>query len=245
MGKGSNPVTLPRGLARRIAAVRAKRPRTVLDHILKHGHVTTEQLQELYGYEHPPRAARDVRELGIPLETFRVRDKRGRKIAAYRLNVAAFREERKPGGRTSFPKQFKDSLLERYGARCASCGIPLESRYLQIDHRVPYEVAGEVRRLAVSEFMLLCPSCNRTKSWTCEHCRNWREKQNADVCRACYWGSPSLHTHIALVEIRRVEVTWTGEEVGVLDRFGISCRKSGTSIQQAIKDMIRIHESTE
>lgn len=245
MGKGTNQVTLPRALARRIATVHAKRPRTVLDHILKHGHVTTEELQELYGYEHPPRAARDVRELGIPLETFRVRDKKGRRIAAYRLNVAAFREEREPGGRRSFPKQFKDSLLARYGPRCASCGISLEPRYLQIDHRVPYEVAGEVGRLAVSEFMLLCPSCNRSKSWTCEHCRNWQEEKSTEVCRACYWGSPSIYTHIALAQVRRVEVTWTGDEVNVLDGFRLECRASGTSIQQAIKDMIRRHASAE
>lgn len=47
------------------ATVTAKRPRTVIDHILKHGYVTTEELKEQYGYDHPPRAARDVREQGI------------------------------------------------------------------------------------------------------------------------------------------------------------------------------------
>ena len=43
--------------------VTAKRPRTVIDHILKHGQVTTAELRDLYGYDHPPRAARDVREV--------------------------------------------------------------------------------------------------------------------------------------------------------------------------------------
>ena len=48
----------------------AKRPRTVIGHILQHGFITSEELHSIYGYDHPPRAARDVREYGIPLETF-------------------------------------------------------------------------------------------------------------------------------------------------------------------------------
>ena len=53
-------------------SVTDKRPKTVIDHILTHGHITTDELKSQYGYNHPPRAARDVRERGIPLETFRV-----------------------------------------------------------------------------------------------------------------------------------------------------------------------------
>ncbi len=64
------------------ASVTARRPKTVIDHLLKHGHITTEELKTKYGYDHPPRAARDVRELGIQLETFRVTAANGRKIAA-------------------------------------------------------------------------------------------------------------------------------------------------------------------
>ena len=52
------------------AKVTAKRARTVIDHLLKHGSVTTEELQSIYGYDHPPRAIRDVRECDIPIETF-------------------------------------------------------------------------------------------------------------------------------------------------------------------------------
>lgn len=56
---------LPPEFIARCEAVTAKRPRTVIDHILTHGYVTTEELKEQYGYNHPPRAARDVREQGI------------------------------------------------------------------------------------------------------------------------------------------------------------------------------------
>ena len=52
-----------------ISKIKNKRARIVIDHILKNGFITTEDLEKEYGYSHPPRAARDVRETGIPLET--------------------------------------------------------------------------------------------------------------------------------------------------------------------------------
>lgn len=53
---------LPADFVERCRAVKAKRPRTVIEHILEHGYITTEELRTRYGYNHPPRAARDVRE---------------------------------------------------------------------------------------------------------------------------------------------------------------------------------------
>lgn len=53
-------------------SVTAKRPKTVINHILEYGFITTEELKVRYGYNHPPRAVRDVREHGIAIETFRV-----------------------------------------------------------------------------------------------------------------------------------------------------------------------------
>lgn len=80
--------------------ITAKRPKTVIDHILKHGFITTEELKDNYGYNHPPRAVRDVRENGIPLETFRVTGSDGRKIAAYRFGELSGGAVRKLSGRT-------------------------------------------------------------------------------------------------------------------------------------------------
>ncbi len=66
-----------------LKSVEAKRPKIVIDHILKHGRITTEELKDLYGYHHPPRAIRDVRERGIPIATFFVTGADGKRIAAY------------------------------------------------------------------------------------------------------------------------------------------------------------------
>jgi len=67
-------VKIPQAIIRRLDAVSAKRPRTVIQHLLKHGSITTVELTKLYGYEHPPRAIRDVRELGIPVVRYSVKD---------------------------------------------------------------------------------------------------------------------------------------------------------------------------
>ena len=62
--------------------VTAHRPKVMIDHIIAHGYITTEELKETYGYNHPPRVAGDVRDQGIPLETFKVKGRDGRSIAA-------------------------------------------------------------------------------------------------------------------------------------------------------------------
>jgi len=98
---------LPDDFIRRSKKVKAKRPRTVIEHILKHGYITTEELKNKYGYNHPPRAARDVREQGIPLETFRVTGSDGRKIGAYRFGDPKKARFSKLHGRTAFSKKLK------------------------------------------------------------------------------------------------------------------------------------------
>ncbi|MBZ0308561.1 MAG: HNH endonuclease [Anaerolineae bacterium] len=160
-----------------LQSVTAKRPRTVIEHILKHGYITTEELTQVYGYQHPPRAARDVREQGIPLETFNIKNSEGRTIAAYRFGDIKGISQDKLGGRRIFSKEFKSQLLEKQHGKCAICLTAFEERYLQIDHCIPYEIAGETER-QINEYMLLCGSCNRAKSWSCEHCTNWLETKS-------------------------------------------------------------------
>lgn len=218
--------------------VTKKRARTVIDHILEHGHITTEDLQDRYGYDHPPRAARDVREEGVPLETFKlVSSRTGRKIAAYRFADPADIKRGRIGGRKAFSKAFKDALIERYGEFDALTAQPVESRYLQIDHRVPYEVAGdgEHDEENLDAYMLLDASSQRAKSWSCEHCRNWTELLEEDICRACYWAFPESYTHVAMVEVRRVDLQWDGAEVAVYDRLAQEAKQEGVSVSALIK----------
>ena len=204
---------IPPGLLARIRRVVAKRPRVVLDHILKHGHVTTQELRDQYGYNHPPRAARDVREHGIALETFRVRGSDGRQIGAYRLKVGQSVVRRTQRGRRALPKVLKEQLVVRDGPRCQACCSQFDRLYLQIDHRVPYEVAGDEAggELRPNDYMLLCRECNRAKSWACEHCRNWTTIRDRRVCRTCYWANMQRYEHVALSPERRAVIVWQGK----------------------------------
>ena len=204
---------LPKDFLAKLKAVTKKRPKTVIDHILKHGFVTTEELKQM-GYEHAPRAARDVREQGIPLETFRVKDSNGRSIAAYRFGDPTKSEDKlsKTAGRTMLSKALKKALIEKYGSKCFIYLQPMEERLLQVDHRIPYEIGGEQDEHDVNCFMLLSPSANRAKSWTCEHCPNWEQK-NPDYCMKCFWAHPEEYTHIAGKEQRQIILTFTGGEI--------------------------------
>ena len=234
-------------LRHRIAQVTAKRPRTVLEHILRHGYVTTDELKQLYGYNHPPRAARDVRELGIPLITKKVTGPDGRKIAEYRLPTAAEEAEYrlptaaeeaegKASGRRAFSKAFKRLLLDRDGERCAICSGMFPGNILQIDHNVPYEVGGDPDgERNPDAYMLLCPSCNRTKSWTCEQCPNWLTAKDAATCTRCLLGSPTDYSHIATTPRRRLTLDWSAGEVGDFDRLKREADAAGQSVEQFAK----------
>ncbi|OFX24778.1 MAG: hypothetical protein A2033_03875 [Bacteroidetes bacterium GWA2_31_9] len=126
----------PKEFLEYIQSITNKRAKIVIDHILAHGFITTEDLEKTYGYNHPPRAARDVREAGIPLETFKIKSQEGKSIAAYKFGDLASLQTTRVGGRTLFSKDFKYSLLIACGSRCQVCNGLFEERYLQVDHRV-------------------------------------------------------------------------------------------------------------
>jgi 5-methylcytosine-specific restriction endonuclease McrA len=215
-----------------------KRAKVVIDHILKHSFITTEDLESIYGYNHPPRAARDVRETGIPLETFKVKSKEGKSIAAYRFGDLAQLQTNRLAGRILFSKEFKHTLFESCGGRCHICNGKFEERYLQVDHRVPYEVAGDLTDRDFQHFMLLCGSCNRAKSWSCEHCQNWKNLKKPPICMECYWGSPGNYHHIALEEIRRLDLQWNGDEIKYYDAIKIIANQNNIDLPIFIKKVI-------
>ena len=219
--------------------VTAKRPRTVIEHILKHGSITTEELSNDYGYDHPPRAVRDVRENGIPLETFKVASsKTGRQIAAYRFANAADVVAGRVGGRKAFSKQFKEKLIAHYGARSMITRESLEPRYLQIDHRIPYEIAGNDAAENVEHYMLLDASAQRAKSWSCEHCENFCTQKDIAVCTGCFWAFPENYTHIALRPERRLDIVWSGEEVTGFELFNQYAQEQNLSRQDLVKQAL-------
>lgn len=229
----------PKGFLDRLRAVTAKRAKTVIDHILAHGFITTEQLKDDYGYNHPPRAIRDVKEQGIGIEMYRTTGADGRTMAAYR-----FADPTASGtahsGRRAFSKAFKKLLIERDGGKCGICLAAFDPRTLQIDHRVPFEVAGDKPgELNPDAYFLVCGSCNRAKSWSCEHCQNWLVAKKKKACQTCYWANPTTYTHIALEQARRLDLVWQANETADYDRLVSLAESAGEPLPAFVKDALR------
>ncbi|MDD5272273.1 MAG: hypothetical protein PHU14_06095 [Methylovulum sp.] len=223
----------PKALLERIAAVTNKRARFVLDSILKDGVITTEQISQA-GYDHPPRAAQDVRDLGFRLKTIKVKHTNGRSIAAYKLDEGELEVGKK--GRRLLPKKERDALIHAAGDKCQLCGA---THNLQVDHRIPYEVAGESQYEERQPYQILCGSCNRKKSWECEHCKNWLQVHSFDVCLSCYWAEPTAYTHIAMQPQRRVELVWIDEELNDFERIKDEAERHQLSLAEEIKHMLK------
>lgn len=154
---------LPPEFILRIEAIKNKRARLVLDRIAENGSITTEELREI-GYDHPPRARMDAIDLGFPIIRKTVKSKDGKKnIASYSFNLAGKLGEKERAGRSAFPKKERAAIIAEAGNKCELCGATHD---LQVDHRVPYQVAGETLKNDPKPFMALDGSCNRRKSWS-------------------------------------------------------------------------------
>ena len=141
-------------------------------------------------------------------------------------------------GRLLFSKDFKHSLYEACGGHCQVCNGQFEERYLQVDHKVPYEVGGDLTDRKPKNFMLLCGSCNRSKSWSCEHCSNWKTSKKSSVCMQCCWGSPENYNHIAMEQVRRLDLQWGGDEIKYYDALKIIADNKKIELPEFIKQII-------
>ena len=229
----------PLEFLRLLRSVQARRPKTVIDHILEHGQITTEELRDIYGYNHPPRAIRDVREHGIPIEQFRVIGSDGRRIAAYRFGDPSEVRNAQLSGRTIFSAGIKAGLLARDGARCNIYLEQFPERELQIDHRIPFEIAGDNDLTDnLDDYMLLCASANRAKSWSCQNCDNWQIR-DVSHCQSCYWAYPDNYIHIAMRDIRRLDILWSGEESSEYEKLREVAESAQETMPGYVKNVIR------
>ena len=212
--------------------------------MLTKGSVTTDDLNAL-GYNHPPRAIGDVRDAGIPVIMEMVRTADGKRMARYRLGSAEGIHEDRHRGRSVLPKAFKAELLARYGAADRITGAKLDARLLQVDHRIPYRVAGDagLADRDTSAYMLLDASSQRAKSWSCEHCPNFLDLRDPLVCRTCFWAFPEAYGHIAMEQIRRTDIVWQGTDVPVHDRLKGEAERAGTTVAELILQLSRRRSS--
>jgi len=233
--------SIPNKILLKAKQITGKRAKIVVEHILKYGSISTEDIELKYGYKHPPRAVRDVVEQGLPLEKFWTKNSQGQKIAGYRLGDFNQIRHDRLGGRSTLRKNFVAQIVKDHNNRCSVCNAHYETRYFQIDHKIPYEVAGDTNNSGqdTKVYQPLCGSCNRAKSWSCEHCLNWLEKKNPTICETCYWGNPCAYNHVALDEIRRLALEWQGSEVKDYAKLDIEAHKKGEPIPEYVKKILK------
>ena len=96
----------------------------------------------------------------------------------------------------------------------------LQTQYLQIYRN----------ELNPEDFMLLSGSANRAKSWSCEHCENWNNIKDRTICLTCYWAYPDNYSLIAILQIRRLDLIWQGEEIELYEKI----KAEATSLEKEI-----------
>lgn len=225
----------------KLMSVTGKRARFVIDKIMQDGSCSTEDLKDA-GYEHAPRAKRDVVEAGIPIIKDSGVDRSGHRMAVYKFgDWEGYKSQNslaKTKGRNNLTDKLKQKLIEENGNICALYGEEFPETLLQTDHRVPFEIGGDPDDMMdTSKFMLLSPSANRAKSWACEHCSNWIKKDTT-MCEACYYANPEEYEHVAGAKERRLDVVFRKSEIDIYDMICDRAKQKNITIQEAFKQII-------
>lgn len=215
------------------------RARKVCDYIIENGYITTEVIEQELKYGHGPRAVRDVRESGIPIVTKQSKDSSGKRCARYEFGDPSQIIQGRHQGRTQFPKKFKETLYENQQGKCAITGVELDIRYLQVDHKIPYQIQGDgdTMNLVEDDYMLITGECQRQKSWSCEQCENFKSLLDADICRKCYWASPDNYEHTECRDLYKLYLVYENDEaVEIRDKLN---GMDAQSMKKYILDKLR------
>jgi hypothetical protein len=70
---------------------------------------------------------------------------------------------------------------------------------------------------------------------------NWLELQDPKICRHCYWAYPEDYEHIAMREVRRVDILWSGEEVSIYEQLKEKTHELQKDLPAYIKEIIERH----
>jgi len=207
------------------------RARKALEFMLEHGSVTTGDLKTA-GYDHPPRAVRDVKDAGLMVES-RLVNVDGIRMSRYTLvdSISEGFVQRRP-----ISNAFRNALFDANGHRCAVCGGVFPTRMLQADHRVPFAIGGDPEP-ELEHYMPLCGSDNRAKSMSCETCPNWTIR-DVDTCKTCYWHDPENYSHVATVDERRLTITARGGDVGSLQQLAEEAAEAGLTLNEHLLDVL-------
>ena len=93
----------------------------------------------------------------------------------------------------------------------------------------------------LERFMLLSPSANRDKSWTCEHCENWIKK-DINMCKECYYAYPENYSHIAGKLEKRLSMTFNNKDMPLYYELHNQASTNGTTCEEEAKRIIEYYQ---
>src|SRR5699024_710289 len=101
-------------------------------------------------------------------------------------------------------RNLKEKIAEENGYCCEIDQTSFELRYLQIDHRMPYEVSGDPEELI---WKIICHFVLHTTElgYVVVNIPIIGSIKDPNICKTCYWASPSNYSHIAMEGVKRVE----------------------------------------
>jgi hypothetical protein len=74
---------------------------------------------------------------------------------------------------------------------------------------------------------------------------NGHGDKNIAVCKNCYWGNPFNYSHIALKDVRRLDIQWDGTEVADYDDIKEASDNQKIELPNFVKNILKnyIHDS--
>jgi len=102
-------------------------------------------------------------------------------------------------------------------------------------------VTAKRARIVIEHILKHGHITTRAKSWSCEHCTNSTQTRKPDVCRSCYWASPDSYRHVALREIRRLDLSWTDQDTQEYDQLANGAKHADVPLPEFVKAILRIH----
>lgn len=224
------------------------RAKAAADLLMEKGVITKYDFEETHvPVSQAPRAIRDLKDHGIPIETLRKISvpQAKTKVNRYTLGSIDNINTSMRYGRMYDPTGMKEKLAKLHGDVCVFCGKKLTAKDRELDHKLPVNIFGDlspVERLNPDNYQLVCRGCNRLKREATSHGAFDDQREGMDIVKQNYWYDPvqyrknrddRLYAHNVIV--------WnTSKDIQAYKQISQYAKDSSKSFQEALKDIANL-----
>ncbi|WP_239352870.1 hypothetical protein, partial [Snodgrassella communis] len=111
----------------------------------------------------------------------------------------------------------------------------------KVQKNAPVTLLARYKRIS-KKVLKFSPSYKqRTKSWSCENCKNFKEIKNMNICKECFWAYPENYNHIAMHPQRRLDIVFNNDDIDIYDKMDTLSKENNKSVQILIKEAISLY----